>query len=337
MSQNVSLSIFSVALPLPSSKAAFVCCDYVFLFLRASSRPARYSSAMKIAFIGAGIMGLPMAGHLLSAGHDLTVHSRTKARTEPLLARGAAWADSPKLAAASAEVVFICVPDSPDVHAVVLGQAGIAEAARPGMIVVDHSTISPSTTRQIADELARKGAYFLDAPISGGDVGARNATLSIMVGGDPAAFDKVRPLLEKMGKTITHCGGPGTGQLTKLVNQVLVSVTNLAVCEAMTFAIKNGLDPQKALAAVGGGAAGSWQLSNLAPKMIQRDFRPGFMIDLMQKDLRLVMQAAHEAGVCLPASSLVHHLFTAAQAAHRGKEGTQALFTVIQRLASNER
>lgn len=279
-------------------------------------------------------MGGAMAGHLLAGGHGLTVHSRTRGKAEVLIQRGAKWADSGREAAAAADVVFICVPDTPDVERVVLGPGGVVEAARPGLIVVDHSTISPSATRAMAQRLAVKGALLLDAPVSGGDVGARNATLSIMVGGDAAAFEAVKPFLALMGKTIIHCGGSGAGQLTKLVNQVLVSVTNLAVCEALTFAAKNGLDMEKTINAVGAGAAGSWQLSNLGPKMVKHDFAPGFMIDLMQKDLRLIMAAAQESGVCLPASSLVHHLFTSAQAAGRGREGTQALFSVIERLSS---
>lgn len=287
----------------------------------------------QIAFIGLGIMGLPMAGHLLAAGYSLVVHNRTKSKAEALISRGATWAASPADAAGSADVVFICVTDTPDVEAVVLGPGGILESARPGLIVVDHSTISPSSTRQFAQALAANGTQFLDAPVSGGDIGAKNATLSIMVGGDAAAFDAVLPLLQRTGKTITHCGPSGTGQLTKLVNQILVSVTNLAVCEALSFAIKNGLDPQKTIQAVGGGAAGSWQLQNLGPKMIAGDFAPGFTIDLQQKDLRLVMQSAGESLTPLPATALVHQLFIAAQAAGRGKDGTQALFAVINQLA----
>jgi 3-hydroxyisobutyrate dehydrogenase len=279
-------------------------------------------------------MGGPMAGHLLAAGHALSVHTRTRDRAQPLLQAGATWADSPRDAAAAAEVVFICVPDTPDVEAVIHGPGGLIESARPGLIVVDHSTISPSATRNMSRALAGKGAVLLDAPVSGGDVGARNATLSIMVGGDEAAFNAVQPLLAHMGRTIIHCGASGNGQLTKLVNQVVVSITNLAVCEGLTFAARNGLDLQKTIEAISGGAAGSWQLSNLGPKMVKRDFAPGFMIDLMQKDLRLIMNAAHESGVCLPASSLVHHLFTSAQAGGHGRDGTQALFTVIERLSS---
>jgi 3-hydroxyisobutyrate dehydrogenase len=281
-------------------------------------------------------MGEPMAGHLLAAGHPVVVHTRTKSKADRLLSRGATWAASPSDAAASADVVFICVTDTPDVETVVLGDRGILTAARPGLLVVDHSTISPSATRRFAAALAATDTLFLDAPVSGGDVGARNATLSIMVGGEASAFDAVLPLLRHMGKTITHCGPSGAGQLTKLVNQVLVSVTNLAVCEALTFALNNGLDPQKTIQAIGSGAAGSWQLANLGPKMVAGDFAPGFTIDLQQKDLRLVMQAAGESQTPLPAASLVHQLFTAVQADGRGKDGTQALFTVLNRLARRE-
>jgi len=285
-----------------------------------------------LAFIGLGIMGLPMAGHLLAAGHHVAVNTRTKLKAETLLAKGAAWADSPAAAAKNADVVFVCVTDTPDVHAVLLGKAGLLESARPGLIVVDHSTISPSVTREMAQELSAKGAILLDAPISGGDVGARNATLSIMVGGDEDAFKKVRPLLQIMGKTITHCGPSGAGQLTKLVNQILVSVTNLAVSEALVFARNNGLNAEKTIAALSGGAAGSWQLANLGPRMLKGDFAPGFTIDLQQKDLRLVLEAAAKAKTPLPALALVHQLFTSAQAAGKGREGTQALFSVVEKM-----
>ncbi len=286
-----------------------------------------------VAFIGMGIMGLPMAGHLLAAGHSLTIHSRTRSRAQDLIARGAKWADSPADAAKGAKVVFICVPDTPDVERVVMGKAGILDAVTFGQIIVDHSTISPSATRKMADAAAAKGARFLDAPVSGGDVGAKNATLSIMVGGDDGAFNAVRPLLERMGKTLTYCGPSGNGQLTKIVNQILVSITNLAVCEALTFARAGGLDPQKTVAAVGGGAAGSWQLNNLGPKMLAGDFRPGFMIKLQQKDLRLALEAAKERGLDLSALDLVHRLFGKALEENRGDEGTQALFAIVEKTA----
>jgi 3-hydroxyisobutyrate dehydrogenase len=284
----------------------------------------------RVAFIGLGIMGLPMAGHLLAAGVALAIHSRTRSKAADLLSAGAVWADTPADAAAQADVVFVCVTDTPDVRDVLLGERGVIRSARAGMIVVGHSTISPAATKEMAADLAARGATLLDAPISGGDVGAKNATLSIMVGGDRAAFDATLPLLQKMGKTITHCGLSGAGQLTKLVNQILVSVTNMAVCEAMTLAIAGGLDPANTITAVAGGAAGSWQLNNLGPKMIANDFRPGFMIDLQRKDLRLVLEAASAAGVHLNATELVTKLFTAAQSKGYGREGTQALFKVVR-------
>jgi 3-hydroxyisobutyrate dehydrogenase len=287
------------------------------------------ASSTAVAFIGLGIMGLPMAGHLLAAGHPVTVTSRTRSKAQDLIAKGAKWADTPAEATRQAQTVFICVPDTPDVERVVFGEGGILSSVAAGQIVVDHSTISPAATRKMAQALAAKGAQFLDAPVSGGDVGARNATLSIMVGGDEATFTKTRPLLERMGKTITYCGPSGNGQLTKIVNQILVSITNLAVCEALTFARAGGLDPQKTVAAVGGGAAGSWQLSNLGPKMLANDFKPGFMIKLQQKDLRLAMEAAKERGLDLSALNLVHRLFGKAMEEGRGNEGTQALFAIV--------
>jgi 3-hydroxyisobutyrate dehydrogenase len=287
----------------------------------------------KVGFIGTGIMGAPMAGHLLSAGHSLLVNSRTRSKAEELLSRGAKWAGTPREAAANSDFVFICVTDTPDVQKVILGKDGVIESARRGLVVVDHSTISPSATRQMAEALAAKGAALLDAPVSGGDVGAKNGTLSIMVGGDAAAFERARPLLSHMGKTIVHCGPSGHGQLTKLVNQILVSVTLTGVAEALAFAAKNELDLAKTISVVSGGAAKSWQLENLGPKMMAHDFRPGFMIDLMQKDLRLVMQSGQESGAPLVASALVHQLFSSAQAHGHGKDGTQAIYAVIEALA----
>ncbi len=288
----------------------------------------------RIGFIGLGIMGGPMAGRLLEAKYPLVVHTRTKSKSSRLIGKGARWAASPAEVAAQSDVVFICVTDTPDVEAVVRGPDGIAASARRGLIVVDHSTISPAVTRQLADELAKKGTHYLDAPVSGGDLGARNGTLSLMVGGNVAAFDRVEPILRFLGSTITHCGPCGSGQLTKLVNQILVSVTNLAVCEALVFAKKYGLNLEKTIAALTGGAAGSWQLANLGPRMIAGDFRPGFTINLQQKGLRLVLQAAENSKTSLPAASLVNQLLTAAQAAGHGKDGTQALYTVVEKLAS---
>jgi 3-hydroxyisobutyrate dehydrogenase len=285
-------------------------------------------------FIGLGIMGSAMATRLLDARFPLAVFARNKSKISRLLNKGARFCQSPAEVAAESDVVFLCVTDTRDVETIVRGPEGIAASARRGLIVVDHSTISPAASKQLAEELAAQGAHFLDAPVSGGDTGARSGSLSIMVGGDPAAFESVEPLLRNFASIITHCGPSGSGQLTKLVNQILVSVTNLAVCEALTFARKHNLDLEKTIAALGGGAAGSWQLANLGPRMIAGDFRPGFSINLQQKDLRLVLQAAEESNTSLPAASLVHQLFSAAQAAGHGKDGTQALFTVVEKLAS---
>jgi 3-hydroxyisobutyrate dehydrogenase len=274
-----------------------------------------------------------MAGHLLAAGYPLVVHNRSRSKADELLACGATWADSPAAAAGDADVIFICVTDTPDVEHVLFGDGGLIHSARSGLIVVDHSTISPAATRGFAQKLAAHSTALLDAPVSGGDVGARNAALSIMVGGAEDAFQKVRPLLQKMGKTITHCGPSGSGQMTKLVNQILVSVTNLAVCEALALATAGGLDAAKTITAVAGGAAGSWQLSNLGPKMIAGDFAPGFMIDLQHKDLRLVLEAAADAGLKLQTTKRVTELFAQARQEGRGRDGTQALFEMVRKLS----
>lgn len=271
-----------------------------------------------------------MAGHLRAVGHSLVVHSRTKARAQALLDQGATWADSPASAARDAHVIFLCLPDTPDVEQVI---TALLPAIRPEQIVVDHSTISPSTTRTLAATLLGRGAHLLDAPVSGGDVGAKNATLSIMVGGDPRAFEAVLPYLKQMGKTITYTGRSGSGQLTKLTNQILVTLTNLATCEALTFAMANGLDPMKTIQAIGSGAGSSWQLNNLGPRMVAGDFAPGFMIDLQVKDLRLVAEAMREAGVELPASPLVKSLFEKLQQTGHGRDGTEALYLAVREQA----
>ncbi len=288
----------------------------------------------RIGFAGLGIMGAPMAGRLLDAGYPLTVFNRTRNRTEALAERGAAVADTPADLAARSEVILVMVSDSPDVEAVVAGPSGLLEGIRPGSVVVDMSTVSPALERRLDEALRQKGCHLVDAPVSGGDVGAQNGTLAIMAGGDADAVERVRPALSVLGKSITHCGPSGSGQLVKLCNQILVSVTLLGVSEAILFAKKNGLDPSVMIEAVQGGAAASWQLSNLGPKIVAGDFAPGFMIDLVQKDLRLVMEAAGTASAPLPATALVRQLFTAAQAAGHGRSGTQALGGVVQKLGN---
>ena len=291
---------------------------------------------MRVGFIGLGIMGRPMAEHILRAGHQLTVFNRTAAKTKQLEALGASVEESPAGVAARAEVVITMVTDTPDVEQVIAGRGGVLETIREGSIVIDMSTIAPNTERRLDAQLRQRGCNLIDAPVSGGDVGARNATLAIMAGGERQAFDRIRPILEVMGKHVTYCGLSGSGQVAKLCNQILVTVTMLGVSEALVFARKNGLDPSVMIEAVKDGAAGSWQLSNLAPKVVARDFAPGFMIDLVQKDLRILLRSAAAVAVPLPAASLVHQLFLAEQARGEGGAGTQALARVLERLARLE-
>jgi 3-hydroxyisobutyrate dehydrogenase len=286
-----------------------------------------------VGFIGLGIMGLPMAGHILKAGYPLTVYNRTRSKTRSLEADGAAVAASPREVAENSQMIVTIVSDSPDVQEVVAGPEGVLDGIRPGSVVIDMSTISPQVERDLDRQLREQGCALVDAPVSGGDVGARNATLAIMAGGDREAFDRVVPIFETMGKTITYCGPVGSGQLTKLCNQILVAVTLMGVSEALVFAGKNGLDQRVMIEAVKGGAAGSWQLSNLAPRVVNRDFAPGFMVDLIQKDLRLVMESAAGAQAALPATTLVNQFFRTSQARGEGLEGTQALVKVLEQLA----
>src|SRR3990172_8260625 len=287
-----------------------------------------------IGFIGLGIMGAPMCRNLLKAGFHVTVFNRTASKMDALVATGASAAESPKDVASAADVIITIVSDTPDVRQVILGDDGVIHGATPGSVVIDMSTVSPSATRDIAARLALVGVDMLDAPVSGGDMGSKAGTLAIMVGGKKEVFEKCVPVFSAMGKTITYIGESGMGQTTKLCNQILVSITNMAVCEAITFAEKSGLEPRKMIEATQHGAAGSWQLSNLGPKIVERDFSPGFTIDLQQKDLRLATNAAAEMHLPLPALNLVHLLFTACQAAGEGDEGTQALFKSVKRLAA---
>jgi 3-hydroxyisobutyrate dehydrogenase len=287
-----------------------------------------------VGFCGLGIMGRPMALNLLKAGHRLAVWNRTASKMEPLLAEGAVPGASPAEVASNSEVTITIVSDTPDVEEVILGPSGIVEGARRNSVVVDMSTISPSATRRMATTLKEKGIALVDAPVSGGDVGAIRGTLSIMAGGERGAFDRVRPLLETMGKTITYCGPSGSGQATKLCNQVIGAVNILAMCEGIVLGVKEGLDPATLLEAVSAGAAGSWMLSNLGPKIVADDMAPGFMVKLQQKDLRLVMEAASEVSASLPAAALVHQLFNAVEAEGGGELGTQALIRAVRKLGN---
>jgi 3-hydroxyisobutyrate dehydrogenase len=286
-----------------------------------------------IGFIGLGIMGRGMAANLLKAGFDLMIWNRTSEKMTALIEQGAIAADSPSALAAHCEVVVICVSDTPDVESVVLGESGLIHGARPDTLVIDCSTISPMTTRTIAARLNEKGIYLLDAPVSGGSEGAANGTLSIMVGGDAEQVARAMPVLQAMGRTITHVGGQGAGQMVKLVNQILVVVTMQGVAEALLFAQAGGLDLDQTLAAVSGGAAGSWMLSNRGPQVVQRDWRPGFTIDLQQKDLRLVLETADQLGSPLPSTALVFQFYRTLQQQGLGAEGNHALVKALENLA----
>ena len=287
----------------------------------------------RIGFIGLGIMGRGMARNLLKAGFDLRVWNRTASRMDDLVAEGAVAADSPADLASSRDVIITCVSDTPDVEAVILGDSGVIHGVQPGALVIDMSTISPKTTREIMEELAEINVHMLDAPISGGSEGAARGTLSIMVGGDPDQFERALPVFQAMGKAITHVGGHGAGQTVKLVNQILVVVNMLGVSEALLFAQAGGLDLDKTLDAVSQGAAGSWMLSNRGPQVMERDWRPGFTIDLQQKDLRLVLAAADEMGIPSIATSLVFNLYRTLQAQGLGDEGNHALAKALENVA----
>jgi 3-hydroxyisobutyrate dehydrogenase len=286
-----------------------------------------------IGFIGTGIMGAPMAGHLLGAGFSVFVFNRTKARTEPLLAAGATYKESPADAAREADIVISIVSDSPDVESVYLGEQGVCTSLRDGTLCVDMSTIAPETAKHVAAGVRERGGAFLDAPVSGGKTGAEAGSLAIMVGGEAADLDRARPVFDVLGKSVVHCGPVGHGQLAKLCNQILCGLNLLGVCEAIVIAKRAGLDPETLLEAVSKGAAGSWALNNLGPRMIRRDFAPMFMVDLQQKDLRIALRTAAAFKVPLPGTALVSQLMTANQAAGEGAEGTQALIKVLERLA----
>lgn len=291
---------------------------------------------MNVGFIGLGIMGSGMAHNLLKAGLDVTVWNRTTERMAPLIEAGATPAASAAEVAANSEIVVICVSNTADVETVLLGEDGVLEGARPGTLVIDCSTISPQTTQALAETLAGHEVHMLDAPVSGGSEGAAKGTLSIMIGGDAEQVERAQPVLQAMGKTITHVGGHGAGQTAKLVNQVLVVSTMQGMAEALLLASAGGLDLERTLAAVSGGAAGSWTLSNRGPQVIARDWRPGFTIDLQMKDLRLVLEAADELGVPLPTTAIVFQLMRTLQEQGLGGEGNHALVKALENLAGFE-
>lgn len=288
----------------------------------------------RIGFIGLGIMGRPMCANLLKAGYQLTVWNRSRPGIDEVTALGAAAGESPADVATKSDIIITIVTDSPDVEKVVLGERGVIEGVRTGSVVIDMTTMSPSVTRTIAARLEEKGVEMLDAPVSGGDVGARAGTLSIMVGGKPEVFERCLPVLEAMGKNIVHIGPAGAGQTTKLCNQIAVAVNMLAGCEAIMLAARSGVDPNKVLQAISAGAAGSWMLSNLAPRIVNGDYAPGFMVKLAQKDLRLVLEQAAELNLPLPGAALMNQIWRGVEAEGGGELGTQAAIKTLEKMAS---
>jgi len=286
-----------------------------------------------VGFVGLGVMGKPMARNLLKAGFSLVVHNRSRGSVAELVAEGAASASSPAEVAGKVDVVITCLPDSPDVERVALGPDGIVHGIREGGIYVDMSTISPVTTQKIADALAEKGAFMLDAPVSGGEEGAINATLSIMVGGSEAAFQTCLPVFQAMGRKVTHMGGTGAGQVTKACNQIITALQVTAVAEALVLGAKAGVDPQRIVEAIAGGAARCWALEQRAPWMIQHRFTPGFKSAYHYKDLLIAVDTAKAFGVSLPVSGLVCQLYGAMKAMGKGDLDNSAIVTLFEELA----
>ena len=290
----------------------------------------------KIGFIGLGLMGSGMSMNLVKAGFPVTVWNRTASKMEPLIEAGAEGAGSPKEVAENSDIVVSIVTDSQDVEEVILGPEGAIHGARSGAVVIDMSTISPSVTRLIAEELDEKGVRMLDGPVSGGAIGARDGTLSIMVGGENETFQECLPIFEAMGRTVTHVGGNGMGQTVKLVNQILVGTTMLGVAEALMFAKKSGVDLEKCHAAVSGGAAGSWQLTNNGARLLKGDHEPGFKVKDYLKDLRLIMEAAADVNMPLVGTSVVHQMFRSLEAEGLTQKGTQAVILAVEKLAGEK-
>jgi len=288
---------------------------------------------VRVGFIGLGIMGAPMAKNLLKAGFQVTVYNRTKSVASALKRSGAVVGTSPRSVAEESDVVVTMVTDSEAVKQVVLGKGGVVEGIRRGMTLIDMSTISPNVAKEVSAELARKGAKMLDAPVSGGDSGARAGTLTIMVGGPKQAFDECLPIFDALGKKVVHMGPAGSGQLAKLANQILVAGNMAGLCECLLFAKKAGLDLDKLIDSLSAGAASSWALVNLGPKVARRDFSPGFKVKLIEKDLRYVVSSAKDMGAAVPAAALVLKLYEELDRKGLGDSGTQALVEALEGLS----
>jgi 3-hydroxyisobutyrate dehydrogenase len=279
-----------------------------------------------IGFIGTGVMGKSMAGHLLAAGYPVQIYTRTKARAEDLLAKGAIWRDSPAELAADSSLVITMVGYPEDVETIYLGPEGLIPNAPEGALLIDMTTSSPALARRLHTEAAKRGLGCLDAPVSGGDIGAREARLSIMAGGDPADFERALPVFEKLGKNIVLQGPAGSGQHTKMANQIAIAAGMLGVCESVTYATRCGLDPERVLESICGGAAGSWSLANLAPRMIKGDFAPGFYVKHFIKDMEIAIRSAKESGVPVPGLELACELYRRLAKAGGSELGTQGLY-----------
>ena len=287
---------------------------------------------MKIGWIGTGVMGLSMAGHLQHAGHKLHIYNRTKSKAEMLIERGGVWHESPDSVADNAEIVFTMVGFPSDVEEIYFSKKGIMFSENHPRIFVDMTTSKPTLAKKIAEVASKSGIASLDAPVSGGDIGARDATLAIMVGGNKNTFDEVLPLFNLMGKTISYMGGAGTGQHTKMCNQILIAGTMIGVCESLLYASKLGLNEQAIIDVIGKGAASSWSINNLGPRIVAGDFTPGFIVDHFIKDMGIALDEATTAGFSLPGLSLVRQLYIAAKAQGYGRSGTQALMLALKKL-----
>ncbi len=289
---------------------------------------------MQLGWIGTGIMGRSMCGHLMAAGHSVTVFSRTREKAEDLLARGAAWAATPPAGAQSSDIVFTMVGFPQDVRDVYFGEQGLlAGTGRPGQLLIDMTTTEPSLAIEIAAAAKTRGASAVDAPVSGGDVGARNAALSIMIGGAIDDVARARPLFELLGKNIVHQGDPGAGQHAKMCNQIVIAGTMVGVCESLVYATRAGLDLETMLTSIRSGAAGCWTLENLAPRVIRRNFDPGFLVEHFIKDMGIALDEARRMKLALPGLALVHQLYVAVQAQGHGRGGTQSLVLALEHVS----
>jgi 3-hydroxyisobutyrate dehydrogenase len=291
----------------------------------------------RIGWVGTGVMGRWMCQHLMDKGYKATVTTRSREKAQPLLDAGAAWADTPKAVAEKSDVVFAIVGFPRDVREVFLGPEGALAGVKAGGALVDMTTSDPSLAREIYEAAKAKGVASIDAPVSGGDVGAKNATLSIMVGGDDDAVAAVQPLLDCMGKTIVHQGPAGAGQHTKMVNQVLIASGMIGVCEALLYGYKAGLDLETVLKSVGGGAAASWSLNNLGPRIIARNFEPGFFVEHFIKDMGIALSEAEKMNLCLPGLALAKQLYEAVRAQGYGRKGTHALMLALETMSGIKR